>query len=158
MASADHRRNLVRQIVFDGFLKEAGKDHYALVKRGINSLWPTFFGESRSVRVTAIGTRGKIRPADDKYSLGISIFAEADSGVHFKLLFPDDLSAEGFNSATASFLDFLKRYYSSDLDPVTAMQISAVRKVGRTILVTYDPDQRLFAFPDPVPKELDSAK
>jgi hypothetical protein len=141
---------------FDGFLKEAGKDHYALVKRGFTSLWPLFFGESRAVRMTAVGTPGKIRPDDAKYSLGISILAEAGSGLHFKLLFPDDISAEGFNIATASFLHFLERYYGGDLDVATELRLGAARAVGKTILATYDPDQGFFRFLDPIPKEVDS--
>jgi hypothetical protein len=80
---------------FDGFLKEAGKDHYALVKRGLSSLWPWFFGEGRCVCVTAVGSQGKIRPGETNYSLVISILAEAVTGLHFKLLFLDDISAEG---------------------------------------------------------------
>ena len=143
---------------FDGFLKEAGKDHYALVKRGLSSFWPLFFGESRGVRVTAVGTPGKIRPGDDKYSLGISILAEAGFGLHFKLLFPDDLSAEGFNAATAGFLHFLERYYGGELDAGTEQRLGAARKVGRTIFVTYDPDQGFFRFLDPIPKERDSGE
>jgi len=139
---------------FDGFLKEAGKDHYTLVKRGLNSLWPLFFGESRGVHATAVGTPGKIRPGDDKYSLAISILAEAGSGLHFKLLFPDDLSAEDFNDATAKFLHFLERYYIGDLDPATELRLGAARKVARTILVTYDPDLGFFKFLDPIPESL----
>lgn len=143
---------------FDGFLKEAGKDHYLLVKRGLSLLWPVFFGESRGVRVTAVGTPGKIRPDEAKYSLGISILAEADSGLHFKLLFPDDISAEGFNVATASFLGFLERYYAGALDVATELQLSSARVLGKTILVTYDQVQGLFRFLDPIPKDADAGK
>ncbi len=138
---------------FDGFLKEAGKDHYALVKRGLGSLWPLFFGESRGARVTAVGTLGKIRPDGAKYSLGISILAEAGSGLHFKLLFPDDISAECFNVATASFLHFLEKYYAGSLDVATELRLGAARAAGGTILVTYDPDQGFFRFLDPIPRE-----
>jgi hypothetical protein len=143
---------------FDSFLKEAGKDHYALVKRGLSSLWPLFFGEGRGVRLTAVGTPGKIRPDDAKYSLGMSILAEAGSGLHFKLLFPDDISAEGFNAATASFLRFLERYYAGDLDVATELRLGAARAVGRTILVEYDQDQGFFRFLDPIPRETDSGE
>lgn len=137
----------------DGFLKEAGKDHYNLVKRGFSLLWHLFFWEERLVRMTAVGTPGKIQAEDAKYSLGISILAEAGAGLHFKLLFRDDISAEGFNAAVASFLGFLERYYSGDLDAASELRLAAARSVGRTILVTYDPDQSVFRFLDPIPKE-----
>jgi hypothetical protein len=143
---------------FEGFLKEAGKDHYVRIKRGLGTLWPLFFGENRVVRMTAVGTPGKIRPDDAKYSLGISILAEAGSGLHFKLLFPDDISAEGFNIATARFLHFLERYYGGDLDVATELHPGAAHAVGRTILATYDAEQGFFRFLDPIPKAADSAE
>lgn len=135
---------------FDGFLKEAGKDHYSAIKRGLSLLWPQFFGKDRRIRLTAIGSRGKLRPDDAKYSLGISILAEAGSGFHFKLLFPDDLSADGLNTATAMFLGFLERYYAGELDASTEARLAAARAVGRTILVTYDLEQDVFIFLDPI--------
>ena len=143
---------------FEGFLKEAGKDHYALVKRGLSSLWPLFFGESRVVRMTAVGTPGKIRPDDSKYSLVISLLAEVGPGLHFKLLFPDDISAEGYNIATARFLHFLERYYGGDLDVATELGVGAAGAVGGTILATYDPDQGFFRFLDPISKETGSVE
>jgi len=141
---------------FDGFLREAGKDHYALLKRGLSSLGPLFFGENRAVRVTAVGTPGKIRPGDEKYSLGISIFAEAGSGLRLKLMFPDGLSAEGFNAATAAFLHFLERYYAGELDVSTEVHLGAAREVGGTIFATYDLDRGLFRFLDPISEKTDS--
>jgi hypothetical protein len=141
---------------FEGFLKEAGKDHYALVRRGLSSLWPLFFGEGRDVRVTAIGTPGKIRSDEAQYSLGISILGEAGHGLHFKLLFPDDISVEGFNAATASFLSFLERYYAGELDAATELRLRAARAIGGTTLVTYDQDQDFFRFLDPIPRLMDS--
>ena len=138
---------------FDGFLKEAGKEHYALVKRGLSSLWPLFFGENQSVRITTVGTPGKISPDDAKYSLGISILAEAGSGLQFKLLFSDDMSAGDFNAATARFLHFLEKHYAGSLDAATERRLGAARAIGRTIFVTYDSDQGFFIFLDPIPKE-----
>jgi hypothetical protein len=143
---------------FDSFLKEAGKDHYLLLKRGFSSLWQLFFGESRGARVAAVGTPGKIRPDDAKYSLGFSVLAQGDSGLHFKFLFPDDISAEAFSLATAKILGFLEGYYAGVLDVATKLQLGSARVVGKTILVTYDPDQDVFRFLDPIPNDLGDGK
>jgi hypothetical protein len=137
----------------EAFLKEAGKDHYVLVKRGLSSLWSLFFGESRSVRLTAIGTPGKIPPDGVKYSLAISILAEGHSGLRFKLLFRDDISAEAFNAATANFLHFLEKYYAGELDAATEVRLGTARAVAKTILLEYDPDQGFFTFLDPIPNQ-----
>ncbi len=141
---------------FEGFLKEAGKEHYAVVRRGLSTLWPSFFGEDRSVRVTAVGTPGKIRSDETKNSLGISIFGEGRHGLHFKLLFLEVMSAEDFNVGTASFLRFLERYYAGELDATTELRLRAARAIGGTILVTYEQDQDIFRFLDPIPRPTDS--
>ncbi len=138
---------------FEAFLKEAGKEHYVLVKRGLSSLWSLFFGESRSVRSIAVGTSGKIPPDGVTYSLSISILAEGHSGLRFKLLFRDDISAEAFNAATANFLHFLEKYYAGELDAVTEVRLGTARAVAKTILFEYDPDQGFFTFLDPIPNQ-----
>jgi hypothetical protein len=122
---------------FEGFLKEAGKDHYQLLKKGISSLWSSFFGDARAVRMTIVGSRGKL-PKALKYSVAFSIMAEANSGLRFKLLFPDDISAEEFDLAVANFLAFLSRYYSGDIDSGTQHRLASYRAMGHTILLTYD--------------------
>jgi hypothetical protein len=85
---------------FDGFLKEAGKDHYQLLKERIASLWSLFFDDDRAIQTTVVGTPGKV-PKDQRYSVTFSMMAEANSGLIFKLLLPDEISAEEFNLAIA---------------------------------------------------------
>ncbi|QOY91285.1 hypothetical protein [Paludibaculum fermentans] len=135
---------------FDGFLKEAGKNHYSALQLGLASLWPVFFGKKRLIKITAVGTAGKIPLEAAKYSLGISLLAEAGPGLHFKLLFPDEMSALDYNTAIALFFDFLQKYYSGNLDPASEARLGAARRVARTILVTYDASNNLFVFLDPV--------
>ena len=43
---------------FDGFLKEAGKDHYAALKKGVGALWSSFFGSEPRVRLTLVASEG----------------------------------------------------------------------------------------------------
>jgi hypothetical protein len=133
---------------FDGFLKEAGKEHYQLLKKGIGSLWSLFFGEDRTIRVTVVGTRGKV-PKHQEYSVTFSVMAEAGSGLRFKLLLPDDCSAEEFNLATANFLEFFSRYYAGRLDSSTQLRLTSYRVIGGTIPMAYDRANACFVFLDP---------
>jgi hypothetical protein len=140
----------------DGFLKEAGKDHYQLLKKGIASLWPVFFGEGRAIRATLVGTPGKI-PRDQTYSITFSMMAEANSGLTFKLLLRDDISAEEYNFVIAEFLDFLSRYYSGSLDSPVQSRMASSRVVGRTIVMAHDTATGCFVFLDPTTAEAPGA-
>src|SRR5260370_35756836 len=50
----------ISKAYFDGDLKEAGKEHYHVLKNAIHSLWRSFFGENRAVRGHLATSRGKI--------------------------------------------------------------------------------------------------
>jgi hypothetical protein len=145
----------VSKSYFDGYLKEAGKEHYHLLKAAIGSLWSSFFGESRAVRIARVGSRGKVA-TDQKYSITISVMAEANSGLRFKLLFEDACTSEELNQAVASFLGFLERYYEGSLDEDTEVRLSKARVIGRTILLAYHKANNFFAFLDPVPPKTDT--
>jgi hypothetical protein len=145
----------VSKSYFDGYLKEAGKEHYHLLKVAIGSLWSSFFGGNRAVRARLVGSRGKV-PADQRYSITISVMAEANSGLRFKLLFEDECSAEELNLAVAGFLRFLEKYYQNSLDKDTEARLAAARVIGRTILLAYDRKNNFFIFLDPVPTKTGS--
>lgn len=142
----------VSKSYFDGFLKEAGKEHYHLLKAAIGSFWPSFFGENRAIRAQLVGSQGKVH-ANQKYSITISIVAEADSGLQFKLLFEDDCSSEELNLAVANFLRFLEKYHEGGLDLDTQVRLTRARVIGRTILLAYDKKNEFFVFLDPVPRK-----
>jgi hypothetical protein len=122
-----------------------------VVKKAINTLWPSLFGENRIVQPKPIGTSGKV-PKGDPYSLAFSIMAEGNDGLRFKLLFRDDISAAIFNRQIAAFFAFLSQYYGGQLDVGTQAQMTKARIIGRTILVAYDDANECFVFPDPVPQ------
>jgi hypothetical protein len=140
----------ISKAYFDGYLKEAGKEHYHVLKNAIASLWGSFFGEDRTVRGCLVTSRGKT-PRDQKYSITISLMAEADAGLQFKLLFDDESSAEELNLAVACFLKFLEEYYEGSLDPANQVRLAGARAVGRTILLAYDKANNFFVFLDPIP-------
>jgi hypothetical protein len=140
----------VSKSYFDGYLREAGKEHYHLLKAAIGSLWSSFFGENRAVRALLIGSRGKV-PANQKYSVTISVMAEADSGLRFKLLFEDECSSEELNLGVAGFFGFLEKYYEDSLDKETRARLASARVIGKTILLAYDKESDFFVFLDPVP-------
>jgi len=65
---------------FDGFLKEAGKDHYLLLKKGIKALTSKYIGPS-AASVTLFFSKGKAASQTPKYSMIFSVVAELRPGL-----------------------------------------------------------------------------
>ena len=51
---------------FDGFMAEAGRDHYAIVRKALKALWSKFFAKNRKLRVAVIAPSGERKP---RYSI-----------------------------------------------------------------------------------------
>jgi hypothetical protein len=76
---------------FDGFLKEAGKDHFAALKKRVGALWSKFFGDGREVAIASGAHKVSRNP---KYSLSFSIVADAGGRRALKLLVADATSRD----------------------------------------------------------------
>lgn len=135
---------------FEAFLKEAGKDHYHLLKSGMSWLWRSLVSTDRKVNLQWITAGNKV--IDDKYSIALSVMAEANGGYRFKLLIENSIGEEEFDTVIGLFLEFLEAYHADRLDAATAEALSQGRVVGRTILIGYDPQQGCLRVVDPVPK------
>ena len=94
---------------FDGFLKEAGKDHYQSLKSALSSLTNKVMTTPR-IEPTLIGTQGKIS-TKNPFSLAFSIHAEAENGYIFKLLIPKFVSGCDYGLITNRFMEFLSDYH-----------------------------------------------
>ncbi len=136
---------------FDGFLKEMGKDHYALLKTGLKGLYSALLGPA-SPKVQVIGTAGKISK-DRPYSLLYSVIAEADAGLKFKLLLPQSCTEAEYEATLAAFLGFLDQFYGSTLDEATIARISSVKPMSGTILVRHNPETGLIEPVDPMQRD-----
>lgn len=121
---------------FDGFLKEMGKDHYGLLKKGLKALWGKMLGP-RAPKPTVVASPGKISK-DQPYSLVYSIVAEVGDGRRFKLLLPRDIDQEEYEKTIDGFLDFLEKFHARNLDAPTMEQIGSTRVVGSVIPLVYD--------------------
>jgi len=135
---------------FDVFLKEMGKDHYALLKAGLKTLHGKLVGP-QVPKVTVISTGGKVR-GDQIYSLRYSILAEAGDGLRFKLLIQADVSSDEYDEVVASFLAFLEAYHSGTLDARGVERLEQARVVGRTMLLAFNTDVKAIEPVDPIPK------
>jgi hypothetical protein len=128
----------ISKAYFDGFLGEMGKDHYALLKKGLSGLSRKLLGPTapRAVVVSSPGKAAKEQP----YSLTYSIVAEAGGGYRFKLLFPNDLTEQEYEATLSGFLDFLADFHTRGLPDALRQRLESTRAVGKTILLVYDLD------------------
>ena len=139
----------IAKAYFDGFLKEMGKDHYALLKAGLKSLYFRLLGPS-APKTVVVSAGGKTS-TDQPYSLLFSIFAEADEGARFKLLLRRSASESEYDATVEAFLAFLEAYYNGSLAPEIVAELKSTTFVGRTILLVYNPALERVQPIDPVP-------
>lgn len=135
---------------FDSFLKEMGKDHYHLLKRGIAALWKYFFGSERAANIKLVGTKGKIS-STTLYSLSFSIMTDVLGEYRIKYLLKDNISEDDFEKAREKFFSFLEEISSGKLTPEIRQQLEKTIVVGRMIFLSYD-DGKLKVV-NPLPKQ-----
>lgn len=98
---------------FDGFLKEAGKDHYLSLKKALANTTNKVMSTPR-IEPTFIGSAGKVDESDP-YSMAFSIYAEANDGKRFKLLIPKPSVESNYTNIVFKFLEFLNDFHSGIL-------------------------------------------
>jgi len=123
---------------FESFLKEAGKDHYVLLKAALLTLYKKFVGPEAPA-VTFVSSAGK-RPGRPQFSMLFSVLAEGNDGVRFKLLIESSAQRERYEASIRAFLSFLDDYHAGVLEPDIQTELSNVRVVGRTLLLAFDAD------------------
>lgn len=137
---------------FDGFLKEAGKDHYNGLKKGVGALWVHFFGKERALTATAIACPpGKVASSEPKYSLALSLVAEGAEGRTFKLLLAEASTKEELEDAVGKFQDFLAGFHAGEVEDAMAAQLRVKRPLGGIVLLAYDPVSDALQVVDPLP-------
>lgn len=141
----------VAKSYFDGMLKEAGKEHYQVLKAKLPLLWEKFFGSKRAVRTTVISsTPGKVE-ATPTFSRTMSLMAEGPDGLVIKLLLQDNAPPHELDAGVDRFFTFLAEYHQGIVAERIAEQLRSIRPIGRQILVAYDPESGTLSVIDPRP-------
>jgi len=134
---------------FDGFLKEMGKDHYGLLKKGLNTLHKKLFTPD-APKLVILSTNGKIKD-EGKYSRTFSVYAEGNEMLQFKLLLEPELTEEEYEERVSSFMDFLIAYHEGGVSNDTAESTVQARVGRRTILLAYNSDTQTIETVNPIP-------
>ena len=123
------------QAYFDGFLKEAGKDHYHGLKKALEALWGKLFSKDRKFQATIVTASGVKKL---EYSMLFAVYAAFDDGKLVKLLIPEECSEEEYSASIEAFLDFVESCHSEKSDRKIAVKPSPERGSGHIALVAYD--------------------
>ncbi|MDE0127949.1 MAG: hypothetical protein OXQ86_00075 [Gammaproteobacteria bacterium] len=130
---------LLLKSYFDSFMKEAGKDHYQLLKRALIAFWGKLFSKDQRFRVAIVTSSGVKKL---KYSVLFAIYAAIDDGKMVKLLIPEEFSEEEYSASIEAFLDFVESYHSGKPRNELALDLNPAKGIGNIILVAYDEESK----------------
>ena len=139
---------------WDGFLKEAGKDHYGVVKRAAKAAWSRFFGDKPMVRRTLVGSANKVT-APPTYSLTFSI-QTVIRDVNVKLLLRNDCTQDGLETAVDAFLAFVTTVLAELEAHGDAAPLQHALRTGHVLLVSYNQTSGRIELLDPRPPSMRS--
>lgn len=142
---------LVAKPYFDAFLKEMGKDHYHLLKKGILSVWDSLFSKNRQLKYVVVGTEGKIK-SGNKYSMAFSVWAEINDQYKVKFLFEEQLTEEEFEKNVSLILQFLQAIYTAEDSLEDCIVKEDVKHTGKIVLVAFDKDMQKLRMVSPLPE------
>jgi len=134
---------------FESFLKEAGKDHYAILKAAIIKLSSKFTGKNTPT-ARVIFSKGKAELETPKYSIFYSITADLGDEFSVKLLLRNDFDASTCNVAQEAFLQFLSDLYEGHLNPVKIQELADAKPLGGMLLLAYEPEEQRLQVIDPL--------
>lgn len=126
---------------FEAFLKEAGKDHYLLLKKKLNSI----LSKTKNMNVNTITSKGATNKIDNSntQSKAISIFVQTKNGIMIKLLYDTTLDLETWQNSTIDFLQLIESHYeNSKSNPLTEYLNKLDKNRNRTIYALIDPKSK----------------
>lgn len=126
---------------FEAFLKEAGKEHYLLLKNKLNSI----LSKTKNMNVNTITAKETTKKIDNSntQSKAISIFIQTKNGIVIKLLYDNTLDLETWQKSTIDFLQLIEDHYeNTKSNPLTEYLNKLDVNRNRTIYALIDPDSK----------------
>ena len=133
---------------FEGFMNEAGKDHYLFLKHTLKEFWEKLSSRNSNFRVVKLTASGEKKLT---YSMLFAIYAPGEHGRLVKLLIREHCSTEEFSASLEAFLKLMEIYHSRESE-VTQEPDLDIRSVGEDIiLLEYDEETHSLRIVDPRP-------
>ena len=123
---------------FDGFLKEAGKHHFSLLKNWLTTN-TEILKPITTKTVVAVGSDNKIDPTNTQ-SKTFSIHTIILDGVTLKFLFDDNLSIEQWQTASISALVLLEDYFENKNKNKLSIMLTSAKPQGKMLFAVINPE------------------
>lgn len=133
---------------FEGFLQEAGKDHYVKVKAWLKKL--ARYARNFSAKlVTGSDSTEKVSSQYNQ-SLIFSLFIQTKSGKSIKLLFDNDLTTDDWEEAIDKLLDYAVESYQKGINDELSNKTAHLKPKSnsRFIYVLIDKESKELMFHD----------
>ena len=124
---------------FDSFLKEAGRDHYVMLRKALKSLWSRLFGKNANFQAVILTPRGEVK---SKHSFLFSIYAEINNGRKVKFLIREGCSEDEYVAGIDAFLNLIESYYSNVPYEGIKIDLDGEKDYWGTILIEFDPETK----------------
>ncbi len=132
---------------FESFLKEAGKDHYNLLKKFLNRLLK--IGKTIPVKTVTSSTSPLKLDKSNTQSKALSIHFELKDGQRLKLLFDNELELNDWINALSSLLDIVQEHYSSYPNDQLTLELEPLEKKSAfEIIATINQETKEWEFHD----------
>lgn len=122
---------------FDGFLKEAGKHHFSLLKNWLTTN-TEILKPITTKTVSSEGSTNKIDP-NNTQSKTFSIHTIILDGVTLKFLFDDNLSIEQWQTSSISALNLLADYFENKNDNELETMLTLAKPQGNMLFMVINP-------------------
>lgn len=132
---------------FEGFLSEAGKDHYVVLKEWLKKLT----SNARAIKVHTIYSSyaTKKRNGSNTQSKSISLLIQTKNNIVIKLLFDETLTQADWDNAIEQFLDLATDQYKNfPNDKLSAALSSLEIKRNHYVYATIDQNSKELTFFD----------
>lgn len=121
---------------FEAFLKEAGKDHYHLLKKAFLILLKKIFGKSPEKR-------------DSRHSQLFSIMAKLDDNKTVKFIFPESVSIEDYEVALDKLYDLISSHYSKSPNDDLSRSVKKLTAPSNIVYLEYISESNEWKILDP---------
>ncbi|UTW57128.1 hypothetical protein KFE96_09640 [Kordiimonas sp. SCSIO 12603] len=121
---------------FESFLKEMGKDHYQLLKKGLKYLFSEAY-KYKIKKIASSGSKKKIS-SDKQYSLGLSLFFQTHNLGVIKFLFEEEMNTDDAQKAIDRITAFIIALNEGSIEESFVSKMIERRSFGETILMSYE--------------------
>jgi len=121
---------------FESFLKEAGKDHYQLVKKGFICLFGHIFGEKPETREVC---RSQL----------FSIVTKLHDDRTAKFVFPEGVNTREYEKSLDSLYELVSSHYNSYPNDELSHLIEALSTPSNIVYIEYCPEEKNWILLDP---------